>query len=123
MDQGNICSQIIPMHRKAGIRLLSVKGFLHNREGVTPMDANRVAWNIGGGKKGEPHDMIPMHMGHEKVIHLRFAWTVLAHDLLPETAQPRAHIAYGVLCAAHEVHTGGVAPVAVPDRESEFRVD
>src|SRR5712692_8901190 len=87
------------------------------------MDANRVAWNIGGWKKGEPHNVIPMHMGHEEVIDLGCAWPVVAHDLLPKTAQPRAHIAYHVLCAAYDVHTGGVATVAVSGREIEFRIN
>jgi hypothetical protein len=31
------------------------------------MDANRVAGDIGRWKKGEPHDVIPVHMGHEKI--------------------------------------------------------
>src|SRR5438309_266422 len=89
---------------------------------MAPMDANRIARNIGRWKEGEPHDVIPMHVRHEKIIHLGFPRAVLTHDLLSETAQPRAHITHHVLSATHDVHTRGVATVAVPDRESEFLV-
>src|SRR5207253_2530339 len=99
------------------------KRLLQDRKGMAPMDANRVAGDIGGWKKGEPHEVIPVHVGHEKIIHLGVSWTVLAQDLLSETPQPRAHITHHVLAAAHDVHTGGVATIAVPDRESEFLVN
>src|SRR5215510_3221357 len=114
MDKGNICSQILPIHRKAGSCVLPVKCLLQDRESVTPIDTNGIAWNVGGREKGEPHDVIPMHMGHEEVIDLRGAWAVLAHDLLPKAAQTRAHVADHVLCAANEFHTRRVATIAMP---------
>src|SRR5215510_13047237 len=123
MDQLNVRAQILPIHWEAGVGLLAVKSLLQDRKGMAPMDANRVAGDIGGWKKGEPHEVIPVHMGHEKIIHLGFAWAVLAHDLLPKTPQPRAHITHHVLGAAHDVHTGGVATVAVPDGKSEFLIN
>ena len=73
--------------------------------------------------KGESHNVIPMHMGHEKIIHLGFPWTVLAHNLLPETPQPRAHITHHVLGATNNVHTGGVATITVSDRKIEFLIN
>src|SRR5215510_11225363 len=103
--------------------MLAVKSLLQDREGMASMDANRVAGDVGGWKKGEAHDVIPVHMRHEKIIHLGFPWTVLVHDLLPKPSQPRAHITHHVLGAVHDVHTRGVATVAVPDREIEFLVN
>ena len=116
-------SQALPVYWEASIGLLAVNSLLQDREGMAPMDANRVAGDIGRWKKGETHDVIPVHVGHEKIIHLGFPWTVLAHDLLSETAQPRAHITHHILGAIHDVHTRGVAIVAVPDGEIEFLVD
>src|SRR5215813_1011348 len=123
MDQLNVRSQALPVYWEAGIGLLAVKSLLQDRERMAPMDANRVAGDVGGWKKGEAQDVIPVHVGHEKIISWGFSWTVLAHDLLPEPAQPRAHITHHVLGAVHDVHTGGVATVAVPDREIEFLVN
>jgi hypothetical protein len=87
------------------------------------MDANRIAWNVGGWKKGEPHNVIPMHMGHEEVIDLGRAWAVLTHDLLPKAAQPRAHITDHVRRATNEFHTCRVATIAMPCWEIELFVD
>src|SRR5262245_25429377 len=123
MDQLNVRAQILPIHWEAGVGLLSVKSLLQDAQGMASMDANRVAGDVSGWKKGEPHEVIPVHMGHEKIIHLGFAWAVLAHDLLPKTPQPRAHITHHVLGATHDVHTRGVATVAVPDRKIEFLIN
>src|SRR5215470_16526068 len=123
MDQLNVRSQALPVHWKAGVGLLAVQSLLQHWEGMAPMDANGVAGDVGGWEKGEPHDVIPVHMGHEKIIHLGCAWTVLAHDLLSETPQPRAHITHHILGATHDVHTRGVATIAVPDRKIEFLIN
>src|SRR4029453_5459963 len=119
MDQLNVRSQILPIHWEAGVGLLSVKSLLQDRQGMAPIDAIRFAVCLGGWKKRETHDFIPVHMGHEKIILLGFSWAVLAHDLLPKPPQPRAHITHHVLGATYDVHTRGVATVAVPDRKIE----
>ena len=90
---------------------------------MTPMDANRVAWNIGGWKKGEPHDVIPMHMGHEEIIDLGCAGPCSRMICCPRlrSPEPISQTMYSV--PPTSVHTRGVATVAVPDREIELFVD
>src|SRR5882724_1120170 len=99
------------MHRKARVGLLPAKSLLHY--GVTAVNTNCVPGKIGRRKKRKPYNVVPMQMGHKKVIHFWMAGAVLLGDLLPKTAQAGAHVADHVVFAANDFHTGRVAAIAV----------
>ena len=68
--------------------MLSVKRLLAGPRGRDPRGCESYCLECRQVEKGEPHDVIPMHMGHEEVIDLGCARAVLTHDLLPKAAQP-----------------------------------
>src|SRR5262249_15673098 len=84
---------------------------------------NRVAGDIGGRKKREPPDVIPEHMGNEKMIDLGFPWTVLAHDVLSKPAQPPAPITHPILGRVPHVPPPPLTPPPLPRREIQFLVN
>jgi hypothetical protein len=51
-----------------------------------------ITGNVGGRKEWKAHDVVPVHVGHEKMIFLRGLGPMLLHDMLSKTAQASTHI-------------------------------
>ena len=82
------------IHGERRCAVLSPQSLLES--GVPAIDAEPVAFEIGGGEKRKPHDVVPMHVGHEDVIRLRRS-RVARHGLLAEGAHAAAEVAEDVL--------------------------
>ena len=68
--------------------------------------------------------MVPMHMGHNEVISLRIARSVLGHNLLSEFAQSGAHVANDIfLLGGLDFHARGIPAVAMADRIVKLLID
>src|SRR5512143_2218437 len=87
---------------------------------VNPYD---IAAHVRRRKKWKSHDMVPMHMGHEKIIDLRLRRSMEREGLLAEAAQPRTHVTEMVISTADDFDTRSVAAVAAAHRKFQFAVD
>src|SRR5262245_4444609 len=63
---------------KAGVRLLALESLAHDL--VAAVDADHVAGNISGCKKGKTHDVIPVQMRQKYVVASRVRGAVLGED-------------------------------------------
>ena len=87
---------------------------------VPAVDANAVTWNVGWGEEGKPHDVVPMHVGHEDVIGLRRCRAVARHHLLAERPHTRAEVAQHILGAAgFDLDARGVSAVGAGDGQAK----
>lgn len=80
--------QTVERHRERGRRLLPPQGVLEL--GVTAVDADVVSRNVRRPEKGESHDVVPMHVGHEHVVGARAIRP--AHVARAETAHAASQV-------------------------------
>ena len=83
------------IHRKRWRQLLTAQRLLERR--VTAVDAQAVAGNVGGCKKREPHDVVPMHVRHEDVIRLRRLGAMARQRGFAERSDATAKVAQNVV--------------------------
>ncbi len=62
--------------------MLATKCLFEHGHGMAAVNADGIAGNIGGRKKRKAHDVVPMHMGHKKIVDLRLGRTLFSYDLL-----------------------------------------
>src|SRR5262247_2505745 len=103
--------------------MLAVESVFENRKLMSAMYTNGIPGYISRRKKRKPHDVIPMHMRHKKIIELGLAGAVILHHLLPQTAQAGTHIAHCVVFTTHDFHACSVAAVTMPGGKIQLPVD
>src|SRR5690242_21682249 len=67
---------------------------------MATVDANAIAANVRRREKREPHDVVPVHVGHEHMVGLRRARAVTRDRTLTERANARAEVAEHVFRGA-----------------------
>src|SRR5215475_14345731 len=103
--------------------MLAVESLFENPKLMSAMYTNSIPGYISRRKKWKPHDVIPMHMRHKKIIELGLARAVILHHLLPQTAQAGTHIAHRVVLTIHDFHACGVAAITMPDGKIQLLID
>src|SRR5215510_11382600 len=103
--------------------MLAVEGLFEDPKLMSAMYTNSIPGYISRRKKRKPHDVIPMHMRHKKIIELGLPVAVILHHLLPQTAQTGTHIAHCVVFTTHDCHACSVAAVTMPDGKIQLAVD
>ena len=103
--------------------MLALESLFEDDKLMSTMNTDSVPGYVRGRKKREPHDVIPMHMRHKKIIDLWLASAMILHDLLPETAQAGTHIAYRIVFAIHDLHACSVAAITMPDGKIQLLID
>src|SRR5215510_15836223 len=103
--------------------MLAVESLFEDPKLMSTMYTNGISGYVSRGKKRKPHDVIPMHMRHKKIIELGLAGTVILHDLLSQTAQAGTHIAHREVFTTHDFHARSVAAITMPDGEIQLLVD
>ena len=89
---------------------------------MAAVDADAVARNVGRREERQPHDVVPVHVGHEDVIGLRRRRTVARERRLPERAHAAAEIAEHVVGPAGlDLDAGRVAAVGSGHRRTRGR--
>src|SRR5262245_6400358 len=101
----------------------AVEGLCEDRTLMSAMYTNSSPGYISRRKKRKPHDVIPMHMRHKKIIALGLPVAVILHHLLLQTAQTGTHIAHCVVFTTHDFHACSVAAVTMPDGKIQLPVD
>src|ERR1700719_3299214 len=80
------------------------------QHGVAAVYANPIAWNVGGGEKREPHDVVPVRVRHKYIEGVFSVGAVLPKYPVAEFAHARAEIADHIFVAAgNDLHTAGIA--------------
>ena len=69
--KAHLGGQLVKAHRKRRFRLLAPEGPLD--VAVTTVNHHPVAGNIDRGKEWKAHDVVPVQMGHEHMVGLRYA--------------------------------------------------
>ena len=106
------------VHRKRRLVLLPPQRRLEPR--MAAVDADAVAGNVRGREERQPHDVIPVHMGHEDVIRLRRLRAVARERRLAERARAAPQVADDVLrLAGLDLDAGRVSAVGPDFREGE----
>src|SRR5262245_52057157 len=103
--------------------MLAVESLFENPKFMSTMYTNGISWYVSRRKKREPHDVIPMHMRHKKIIELGFTRAVILHHLLPQTAQAGTHITHRVVLVMHYFHARSIAAITMPDRKIQLPID
>ena len=67
--------------------------------------------------------MVPVGVGHEKMVHPAALRTVRPDHLSTETAQARTHIAEHIVTTALDLDTGRIPPKTVPRGEIQRIID
>ncbi len=62
--KNKVGGQLPPGNRETGVRLLPFKGASNDIDLQAAVNVDGVAGNIGGWEKREPHDVVPVYMGH-----------------------------------------------------------
>src|SRR5215813_3421968 len=103
--------------------MLAVESVFEDPKPMSAMYTNGIPGYISRRKKRKPHDVIPMHMRHKKIIEPGLPGAVILHHLLPQTAQTGTHIAHCVVFTTHDFHACRVAAVTMPDGKIQLPVD
>src|SRR5215813_7051863 len=103
--------------------MLAVESVFEDPKLMSAMYTNGIPGYVSRRKKRKPHDVIPMHMRHKKIIELGLARAVILHHLLPQTAQAGTHIAHRVVFAIHDFHACSVAAITMPDGKIQLLID
>ncbi|HXG97884.1 MAG TPA: hypothetical protein VNJ06_12350 [Gemmatimonadales bacterium] len=86
--------------------------------GVTAVNQNPVPRDVGGGEKGEAHDVVPVKVGLEHVEDVGLGGTVTGDYMVSEGAYAAPEIAqYMLVLTRIELHAGGIASESVRDGE------
>src|SRR4029434_9716177 len=103
--------------------MLAVESLFEDRKLMSTMNTNGVPWYVCRRKKWKPHDVIPMHMRHKKIIELGLTRAVILHHLLSQAAQAGTHIAHRVVFTIHDFHARSVAAITMPDGKIQLPVN
>src|SRR6266480_7110075 len=114
--------EAIKRHRETGRVLLATKRFFEI--GVTAVNQNPVPRDVGGGEKGEAHDVVPVKVGLEHVEDVGLGGTVTGDYMVSEGAYAAPEIAqYMLVLTRIELHAGGIASESVRNGKVKLRVD
>src|SRR6266516_157374 len=114
--------EAIKRHRETGRVLLAAKRFFEIS--VTAVNPNSVARDVGRGKKGEAHDVVPVKVGLEYMEDVGLRGTVTGDYMVSESACTAAEIAQHMLVVTRiELHAGGIASESVRNGKVKLRVD
>jgi hypothetical protein len=91
MDELDVGLQEREVHGKRRLILLPPERRLEPR--MAAVDAHAVAGNVRGREERQPHDVVPVHVGHEDVIGLRRLRAVPRDRGLPERARAAPQVA------------------------------
>src|SRR5438552_11083795 len=114
--------EAIKRHRETGRVLLAAKRFFEIS--VTAVNPNSVPGDVGGGEKGEAHDVVPVKVGLENVEDVGLGGTVTGNYMVSEGAHAAPEIAQNIPDVTRtDPHAHKIAPASVPDRKTNLRVD
>src|SRR5262245_41474239 len=103
--------------------MLAVESLFEDPKLMSVMYTNGILGYISRRKKRKPHDVIPMHMRHKKIIELGLARAVILYHLLAQIAQVVTHVPYCVVFTTYDFHACSVAAVTMPDGKIQLPVD
>ena len=116
--KAHLGGQLVKAHRKRRFRLLAPEGPLD--VAVTTVNHHPVAGNIDRGKEWKAHDVVPVQMGHEHMVGLRYARAKVVEHGLAKRARTAAQIENDVLgMPGDELHAAGMAAEAAGHIKAE----